>query len=395
MKRLTVCLVSMRALPLFDSRYEGVSVTGGAEINMYNLAVFLVGIEGIRVKVAVDDFGQPAQYIRGGVEIVCIGKRKAAGLAGKAAAAAGSWRRLYEVRADAFIFTTSSSLLGELVLIQRVLRGRKVIFRLSSDLNLDMHDFRKKNGFRRMLLYRFGLKNATTVVSQTEKQQGQLAKKYGITSRVIPNGFFVPVSPVKKGKDIVLWVGRCMHSKKPMLFLKLAGMFPDRKFVMIMPLNTNKEPGVMSERKRLYQMVHEAAGYSKNIEVIDFVPYRNIQGYFERACVYVCTSDVEGFPNTFIQACLAGTPILSFYVNPDRIIQKYRLGCFCSGDFVRAQEFIRSLDDSRLESYGRSTISYVRQHHGIENTAGEYIKLIDSEAAAVLKKDRADAVRIY
>jgi hypothetical protein len=44
------------------------------------------------------------------------------------------------------------------------------------------------------------------------------------------------------------------------------------------------------------------------------------------AALLLCTSDEEGFPNTFTQAWSSGTPIVTLKVDPDKIIEKIGLG---------------------------------------------------------------------
>jgi glycosyltransferase involved in cell wall biosynthesis len=44
------------------------------------------------------------------------------------------------------------------------------------------------------------------------------------------------------------------------------------------------------------------------------------------AALLLCTSDEEGFPNTFTQAWSNGTPVLTLQVDPDSIIEKMGLG---------------------------------------------------------------------
>ena len=44
------------------------------------------------------------------------------------------------------------------------------------------------------------------------------------------------------------------------------------------------------------------------------------------AAILLSTSDQEGFPNTFLEAWSAGTPVVSLKIDPDRIIEQMGLG---------------------------------------------------------------------
>ena len=44
------------------------------------------------------------------------------------------------------------------------------------------------------------------------------------------------------------------------------------------------------------------------------VPYRDAGALYSRARVLVNTSDVEGFPNTYLQAWASGTPVVAFSI---------------------------------------------------------------------------------
>jgi len=106
------------------------------------------------------------------------------------------------------------------------------------------------------------------------------------------------------------------------------------------------------------------------------VPFSEIDSFFQRAKVFVNTSDAEGFPNTFIQACEFGVPILSLNVNPDGFLDEYDCGISCEGDFER---FLGSLGfmltDNKYIEMGKRGRTYVEQNHDIKKTVEEYKKI--------------------
>lgn len=378
MKKMKICMVSLRSLPLYDESYDHEHVIGGAEINLYNLAWCLSEIANVEVKVLVDDFGQPSVYKKGNIELIKYGNRSGKrDLYSRIAAKIACNFKLLSIDADAFIFTTGNPLLGKLVLFQQVLRGKKVIFRLSSDLNIDLEHFQKSNSRLSYMLYKFGICHASNIISQTQKQKNDLESGLGLKSEMIENGFFTNRNIDVIEKKHILWVGRCMKSKQPMLFVELARRMPEEEFVMIMPINKEIPAGEYKEREELAHAVLGSAQRLNNIQVIDYVAYQDIQAYFDRAKAYVCTSDTEGFPNTFIQAALGGTPILSYNMNPDGMIEKYHLGYVCKEGPEKAVEFLREIDNKILLEYKYHMFNYVIQKHNIYHAARKYLNIID------------------
>lgn len=379
-KKLKVCLISPQSLPLFDVSYDHEHVIGGAEINLYNLAICLSELDNLEIKVLVDNFGQPGNYKKGNIELIrYCGSSSKKDLPSRITAKISSYAQLLSIEADVFIFTTGNPLLGKLVLFQQILRRKKVIFRLSSDMNVDLEHFRKNNSYISYLLFKFGIRNASCIVSQTEKQKKLLEYKLGIKSEMIENGFQVKSDVDLTGKKHILWVGRCMESKRPMLFIELARRLPEEEFVMIIPLNKEIPADEYKKRTELANTVYKSAEQLNNIRVIDYVAYQDIQGYFDRAKSYVCTSETEGFPNTFIQAALAGTPIISYQINPDGMIGKYHLGMVCGDDPEKAVKFLREIDNDKLLEYKYHMFHYVLQKHNIYNAAKKYMNIIDRD----------------
>lgn len=114
----------------------------------------------------------------------------------------------------------------------------------------------------------------------------------------------------------LLWVSRCHPIKRPHLFLDLVEGLPETRCRMICPC----------EDKELWDSVTARASKIPNLEFIEKVPYHQVQEHYDTARIFVNTSTFEGFPNSFIQAGLGKTALLSLCVDPDGMI-----GIFGSG----------------------------------------------------------------
>jgi glycosyltransferase involved in cell wall biosynthesis len=367
-RKIELCFVITNIYPLFFPENEvargGKSNTfGGAEVNLYNLALKLSEDPKYKITFLVGDYGQP-DVVK--FNEIVIKKFKYLDIKRYTNLGYKILRRFYIIKSltskkyDIVINSTATEMLGWIAFLAKKIRGAKLVFRLASDVNLDF-DYYKRKRKSLYFLYKYGLLNSDLVVSQTDYQRDTLRERYNINIILIKNGFFLKEDVSVQNKQFILWVSRSIDMKRPEIFIEMSKRVPNEKFIIIMPgENSTKEK------------VREAVKGLPNIELIDFVPFSDIQTYFDKAKLFVNTSDFEGYPNTFIQACLGKTPILSLNVNPDNMIVKYDLGYYCNGDIEKAIECIKQLSDDKIKYYGENAFRYVKEKHNINDSAKSY-----------------------
>ena len=139
---------------------------------------------------------------------------------------------------------------------------------------------------------------------------------------------------------------------------------------MICPSVTGKE--------EYHKKIKKMAKKIKNLIFIDKVPFNEIQNYFNDAKIFVNTSEHEGFPNTFLQAGIGKTPILSLNVNPDNFIKKYDCGFCCDGNFDKCVENADILIDNKVQWKNKSenVFKYVAENHDIHRNVKNLVTLM-------------------
>jgi glycosyltransferase involved in cell wall biosynthesis len=364
--RKRICFMLHRAYPLFNPECKG--VFGGAEVNLYFLAYYFSKNPAFSVKFYVGDYGQKdvEEYDSIAVKkFKYTNSDKYDNLYYKTLRYIFLIRELLFSNCDVYITSTADELLGFMAFFLRKIMKKRLIFRLSSDSNTDPSSIKKK-GKRTYILYKYGLLNSDAIVCQTNYQQAILRHNLNLNSVVIKNGFPIKDSIDIKSKKYILWVSRAVAMKRPELFIELAKRLPNESFVIIIPGNNTVSFKAYEECRKL-----------TNIRFIDYVPFLDTQKYFEEAKLFVNTSEFEGFPNTFIQSCLAKTPILSFKVDPDKFLSKNNIGFCCNDSMDAAVEFIRKLGKKKINYYGKNGLSYVVNNHDLNKTAVGYEELIN------------------
>lgn len=354
---IRVCFIAPKAYPLFNPDVK--KVFGGAEVDLYFLATELAKDEDFAVSFITADYGQERFQTIQGVRVIKSVDFKKNPLNG----AVRVWRALHEADAQIYMIKTISPGVPLVAFFcmahHKVFTYRTASARECDGTYLKGHFFLGK-------AFAWSLRKAKTVLVQNSIDKKNLAQTVGASAMVIPNGLRLETSSENK-RDNILWVGRSAQVKRPELFADLAKKIPDEKFIMVCQQATGDQN---------YEALAAQAREVENLEFIERVPFNEIEGYFQRAKVFVNTSDSEGFPNTFIQACKCATPILSLNVNPDGFLDEYNCGICCNNDFrCFADSLGFILAESRYIEFGKKARRYVEQNHDIKKTAEKYKKL--------------------
>lgn len=346
-----------KAYPVFNpavGRYFG-----GAEVDLYYLARELARDSAYECSFLVADYGQEEVEVREGVRVIrTLDFRRPLGGVGRI------WRGLKLAEPDICFTKTFSAGVAVLAHYCRS-HGRRFVYRTASSKECD-GSYVKSHPLT-ALAFLWALRRADLLVAQNRGDADSLRRTYGLDAVVLPNGHPVP-PPAETKRDCVLWAGRDAAVKRPGRFLELARAVPGERFVMV--CQTLRDDRAYAELRR------EAAGLA-NVEFLPHVPFDRIGEYFARAKVFVNTSDTEGFPNTFIQACAAGTPIVSYRIDPDEFLARHGCGLCAGGDMRRMAEMLAGLlaDEAAAAEMGRNGRRYFEEHHDIVRIAERYKEL--------------------
>jgi glycosyltransferase involved in cell wall biosynthesis len=221
--------------------------------------------------------------------------------------------------------------------------------------------------FRRdRLIYEYGIGRVDRIVVQNAEQQQYFRRRFGRESVIIPS-LYDATSKTATTRNQVLWVSTIRERKRADLFLDLAEALPQYKFTLV--------GGPGGREQALFEKIRARAETLKNMDFVGFVPYAEVDLYFDRALVFVSTSNKEGFPNTFLHAWARGVPTVSF------IDSGARDNGVPVGRLVNSIEEMTDVvahllkNDMERLRLGDQCKSYVENHHGRDRVLDGYEEL--------------------
>jgi len=309
---MKICLVGAGNLAVLTREFRQHPI-GGEAVQQTLLARALTR-RGHDVCMAVEDYGQPDGARWDGIQVFKT-YRPGAGMPVLRFIHprwTGLWSALERADADLYYVSEAGMQVGLVAMFCR--RFRKCfVFRSASDADCDPARLFVRFA-RDRWLYEYGLKRANAVLVQSVSQANTLAHHYGVASRVA--GMLVEKPLPDSGRDIdVLWIGTIRRVKRPDRLLELAGRLPEVKFHMV--------GGSVPGEEGLFWQIRAAV--RPNVLFHGQLSYWEANDLYARARVLVNTSDVEGFPNAYLQAWVRGVPVVTL-IDPDRVIEREGLG---------------------------------------------------------------------
>jgi glycosyltransferase involved in cell wall biosynthesis len=334
-----ICFVGLQNLAVLAREYE-VHGIGGEEVQHTLLARALTA-RGYEVSMVVMDFGQAdgAEWegiktyktyrSEGGLPVLRFFHPRLT----------GAWGALKRADADIYYLSCASFRVGLTALFSRI-HNRRMVFRIASDMDCEpqklLIDY---NYWRDRRIYEYGLRRADAILAQSQHQQEVMSRNYGLSSMLAsmlvdqPRHLFT----FERRTIPVLWVSNIRQLKRPDLVLDFAAGNPD--------IHTHMIGGSVAHSGNLFDEIRERAGQLPNVTFHGQVPYHDVNDYFASALVFMNTSEIEGFPNSYLQAWSRGTPVVAFF-DPDGLIAREGLGVAVR-DMEEMRQAIRELTTNR------------------------------------------------
>jgi glycosyltransferase involved in cell wall biosynthesis len=202
-------------------------------------------------------------------------------------------------------------------------------------------------------LYQNALHHIDYFVTQNKEQQTSLWNNYGKTSIIIPN-IWIPTKDCASEKLFdAIWVANLRPLKRAEWFVELAKGLPQYHFAIV--------GGPLI--KDYYEYIEQSASEVNNLSLLGAKSFQEVNDLLSQSRVLVCTSEFEGFPNTFLQAWAQGLPVIST-VNPSKLLTTNHLGCFVESQEELETETLSMLsDENRYNNFVFSIKHYFLDNH--------------------------------
>jgi glycosyltransferase involved in cell wall biosynthesis len=216
------------------------------------------------------------------------------------------------------------------------------------------------------------------------------SRGFGREATVIPLPCAPPETPAASAptwdRPTILWIGRICEVKRPDRYLEVAARVPECRFLLV---------GPDDDRPEYTAMIRDRAARLSNVTMSGAAPRAEIERLLDDAMCLCCTSDHEGFPNTFLEAWSHGRPIVSTW-DPDDLIAAHGLGLVAERDPEAVAAAIRRLLTSPAEwqRTSRNARRYFDETHALDQVMPRFERVFSEAAARSSSAERSQIVRV-
>jgi glycosyltransferase involved in cell wall biosynthesis len=351
---LNVCVVAHMA-------YGALSRTGGHIGGVEHQTALLsrwLAARGHRVSMITWDEGFPDHTEIDGVKLVKVCRRDDGwpGLRFVHPRWTSLVAAMRDAAADIYYHNCAEYVTGQVALWCRSNR-RKFVYSVASNSDCDPR-LPLLRTQRERTLYRAGLRRADRIIVQTETQRQMLHDSFGLGAVTIPMPCAAAPADTRERpgpQGSIVWIGRISEEKRPERLLDLAMRCPDLAFDFVGPSDGSAYAAGIVDRARTIAnvTVHGGLGREQVHEVL------------RGAACLCCTSEIEGFPNTFLEAWSHGLPVLSTF-DPDGLIAGRELGELAATPGDLAPRLRTLLSETRWIALSTNARGYFEQTHTID-----------------------------
>lgn len=273
------------------------------------------------------------------------------------------------IKPDIILMRGASNRLFALSLVSRLWR-RKLIFMGASDVNFEPGKETINNAFNKRL-FQIGLKHIKYIITQNDFQTEAVKNNYQKTPlqlNSIWGRFAIGDHTNENLKPYqIVWIANIRKLKRLEWFVNVANRLPQYSFAVA---------GGFAEPRDYKEKLLHRISQIKNLEYLGGISLPDSNKLVEKSQLLVCTSEFEGFPNTFLQAWSFKKPVVST-VNPNGVITKYGLGYVVENEDGLLKSIQELIDNTELYKEMQKTItSYFDSHHGIEKSYESMIEYV-------------------
>lgn len=273
---------------------------------------------------------------------------------------------------DIIVKESADAYTGILAIIAKFLKI-KYLYRVANDLDTDDRYKAKLNYFDRKL-FELGLNISDFILCQNNYQYLNLKERFSDKQIKI---LYNPIETLKNdfnnvvnNRFYIAWIGIFQHQKNLPAFLDIAKSLKEIKFKVA----GKKDPHIDEKSKEALVELEKLP----NVEMVGFLKREEVKPFLQYAYCLLNTSHFEGFSNTFLEAWITGTPVITTKnVNPDNLIEKNKLG-IVSNSYSELKEILPDFVINRkyLE-YSQNCMKYVNDKHNPNKLAKKFIEFIN------------------